>query len=309
MKVEESVPLAQLTTFKVGGSALYFIEVTHQDDLGAALDYAQTRNLPYVLLAGGSNVLVKDSGFSGVVIHLRFEHFSIDQGKCIVSADAGASLMEVIEATTNENLMGMESMYGIPGTIGAAIRGNAGAFGTEVKDVLLEATALNIETREIKRFSNDSCSFSYRSSFFKKNPSWIVLSGVFALRADTEELAKARAEETLALRNERQIQNIQSAGSFFMNPLVSNELQELFEKEKGTPARENRVPAGWLIDKSGLKGFCENGACTGVRSANYILNDGTASAQSIKDLAEKIQNTVFDTFGVELQEEVTLIGF
>lgn len=310
MKIQENIALAPFTTFKIGGPARYFVDVTQVDDLGAAIDYAQTRNLPYFILAGGSNVLASDAGFDGLVIKISFAQRTFDTQNSEVTVDAGCSLMETIHEAAKLGLSGMESMYGIPGSIGGAVRGNAGAFGTEVKDILKEAVAMNVETREVKTFGNEECRFAYRSSFFKQNPNWIILSATFSLRNEEKDGgALAAAERTLALRNERQIQDIQSAGSFFMNPIVHKEIRATFEQEKGVSARENRVPAGWLIEKAGLKGVCEAGACTGSRSSNYIINDGTATASAVRALTTKIADKVGNDFGVELHPEVTLLGF
>ncbi|MAZ67748.1 UDP-N-acetylenolpyruvoylglucosamine reductase [bacterium] len=310
MNVQENVELAPLTTFKIGGSSRYFIDVQHIDDLGAALDYAQTRNVPYFILAGGSNTLVSDTGFEGVVIKISFSKRAIDTENKEITAEAGCSLMATIHGAASAGLSGMESMYGIPGSVGGAVRGNAGAFGTEVKDVLKSAIALNIETREMRTFSNKECRFSYRSSFFKRNPDWIILSATFTLQMEKEDgTALARASETLSMRNERQIQDIQSAGSFFLNPIVHKGLRTMFEDEKGVPARENRVPAGWLIEKAGFKGVCMSGACTGARSSNYVINDDTATAESVRALVARITDKVISDFGVELHPEVTQVGF
>lgn len=306
---QEHVPLAPYTTFELGGVARYFTEVRTVTELGIALDYAETRSLPFFILAGGSNVLVADAGFVGLVIRIAFDQRTIDVDSGAVYAEAGASLMETIEATAEAGLTGMEAMYGIPGTVGGAVRGNAGAFGTEVVDVLKEATALNIDTREIKTFTREECNLTYRSSFFKRNPEWIVLSATFALTPDTDGAALARVEETLALRNERQIQNIRSAGSFFMNPTAPESVQKLFESEKGTPSNNGRVPAGWLIEKVGFKGHCVNGICTGERSANYIINDGTGSASAVLELTSAIHAKVFTDFGITMQPEITQVGF
>ena len=309
MEIQENVPLAPLTTFQIGGNARYFIEVKNADDLGAALSYAETRKLPYFILAGGSNVLVADTGYDGVVIKMSFDRRDVDTKTQEVTAEAGCSLMETILDATKYGFIGMGGMYGIPGTVGGAVRGNAGAFGVEVVDVLKQVTALNVDTREIKTFENSDCGLGYRTSIFKKSKEWIILSATFKFKQGTPEEAGAEAEEVLGQRNTRQIQDIRSAGSFFMNPKVSNDIQEVFKEEKGSEAREGRVPAGWLIEKAGFKGACEGNVCTGERSANYVINKGGASATNVRVLTQNIQNTVRDKLDVELQEEITLIGF
>ena len=308
MEIQENVPLAEHTTFKIGGNARYFIEITDADKLGVALDYAQTRSIPFAILAGGSNALISDEGFDGLVIKVTFNNITVDTTNATVTAEAGANLMETIKRACQQGLSGMENMYGIPGSVGGAVRGNAGAFGTEVVDVLKTATAINIKTREPKVFTKDECRFSYRNSFFKQNHDWFVVSAEFALTLAVPQTCIDAANHILTTRNERQIQDIQSAGSFFMNPRVPEDIQKMFQEEQGQSVRDGRVPAGWLIDKSGFRGFQKGTVHTGERSANYVVNDGGAQAQDVRALTEEIKQAVRNRFGVELQEEVTLIG-
>jgi UDP-N-acetylmuramate dehydrogenase len=283
--------------------------VRSKEELQEALEYAQTKNLAFTFIAGGSNVLASDSGFDGLVIKMALVKYSIDTEGNEIQAEAGVSLMEVIHAACSAGLTGMEPMYGIPGTIGGAVRGNAGAFGTEVLDVVSHVTAIDIESKEIRTFTNAECAFDYRNSFFKRTSKWIVLSATFSLMArDPEECIK-KAKEILATRNERQIQNIRSAGSFFMNPIVSDKLQKEFEDEKGTPARNGRVPAGWLIEKAGFKGVAKDKAATGQRSSNYVINLGSATAAMVQELTLEMQKSVEEKFGVKLEREVTQVGF
>ncbi|MDP2650394.1 MAG: UDP-N-acetylenolpyruvoylglucosamine reductase, partial [bacterium] len=184
-----------------------------------------------------------------------------------------------------------------------------GAFGTEIKDVLTDAEAVNTQTGEVRLFTNAECKFAYRDSFFKKNPEWLVLSARFSLAHGEPEECVRKARGILAERNNRQIQDIRSAGSFFMNPIATKAIQKMFEDEKGEPAKGGRVPAGWLIDKAGFKGVCRGEVCTGARSSNYFINNGNAKAADVLSLAGEIKATVLQKFGVELKEEVTLIGF
>ncbi|QSH39534.1 UDP-N-acetylmuramate dehydrogenase [Candidatus Kaiserbacteria bacterium] len=309
MEIQENILLKDHTTFEIGGVAKYFVVVHSKEELQEALEYAQTKNLAFTFIAGGSNILASDSGFDGLVIKMALVKHSVDTEKNEVQAEAGASLMEVIHAACSAGLTGMEPMYGIPGTIGGAVRGNAGAFGVEVVDILSHVTAIDIESKEIRTFTNEECAFDYRDSFFKRNSNWIILSATFSLAAAESTECIKKAEEILATRNERQIQNIRSAGSFFMNPIVSEELQREFEKEKGTPARNGRVPAGWLIEKAGFKGVVKDKAATGERSSNYVINRGAATAAMVQELTSEIQGNVEEKFGVKLEREVTQMGF
>jgi UDP-N-acetylmuramate dehydrogenase len=307
MNIQQNISLALHTTFKIGGSAHFFVEASSRDELMEAYTYADGKSLAPVILAGGSNVLFPDKGYPGSVIKIAFS--KSDMAGNVVTAEAGCSLMNTIMRSAEAGLSGWESMYGIPGTVGGAVRGNAGAFGVEIKDVLTDAEAVNTKTGELYQFSNTECRFAYRDSFFKQNPEWLILSARFSLPQDTPAACVAKANGTLTERSKRQIQNIRSAGSFFMNPVATKAIQKMFEEEKGEPARGNRVPAGWLIDKAGFKGVCRKEVCTGARSSNYFINNGNAKAADVLTLAGDIKAAVLQKYGIELKEEVTLIGF
>lgn len=304
MEVLEHVPLAQYTTFAIGGSARYFVHAQSLADIKQAYAMAQQLQVPVFVLGGGSNVLVDDDGFDGLVIKIEMQEISINNS---VTIEAGAVLKHAIMHAAQAGLGGWENMYGIPGTIGGAVRGNAGAFGTEAKDVVHNVTAWNSITNETKEFTTIECDFGYRNSFFKQHPEWIVLSATLQLTLVKSEEAVQKCTDTFAERTKRQIQDIKSAGSFFMNPIVSEGVQGLFKKEKGQEARGGRVPAGWLIEKCGLQGLQEGSVQTGTRSANYLINVGNATAQDVRAAAQKIKRAVQQKFDVHLQEEVTML--
>ncbi len=307
MQMQHDIPLADYTTFGIGGRAAHFIDVATVDDVREAIAYARDHELPWQVLAGGSNVLVADAGYAGVVIHLCSNLMEVSG--TTVEAAAGCVLATCISDTAQRGLGGWEHMYGIPGTIGGAVRGNAGAFGTEIGDVVTQVHAYNVTTDDVRDFQHAECAFGYRSSFFKAHPEWIILSATLQLTEGDSATLQARADEILQERNDRQIQDIKSGGSFFMNPIVPEDIQNAFEREKGMPAREGRVPAGWLIEKSGCKGVCVGDACTGTRSANYVINTDTARASDVRTLTQNIKAAVRQTWGVALEEEVTQLGF
>lgn len=303
--IQEHVPLAPLTTFGIGGSALHFCGVKNEDDVREALAWARKFNLPHVVLAGGSNVLIPDEGLRALVIHMEGDSFAFTDGE--LSADAGCNLLTLIRAASDEGLGGWEALAGIPGSIGGAVRGNAGAFGTEIKDVLVRVRALHAETLEVKEFALGECSASYRTSFFKNNPEWIITRVTVRLKSAIPAESMARVNDTIAERERRHIQNVQAAGSYFVNPIAPKEVQELFEHEKGMKSREGRVPAGWLIEKAGMKGASVGGAQASMQHPNYIVNTGGAKAVDVKLLAEQIKDAVEAKFGVRLKEEAVVV--
>lgn len=304
--IQSQIPLAPYTTFKIGGLARYWVDVHTEAELLEALDWARDHGEAYVVIAGGSNVLISDEGFSGLVIHMCASE--IKYGDTFIETGAGTSLLAIIQESANHGLGGWEKMAGIPGTIGGAVRGNAGAFGSEMKDVLVWARAVHAETREVRIFENDACAFAYRTSFFKQNSGWIIT----AVRVRLSNVSPAKSlsiiEDTLTQREKRHLQNVRAAGSYFTNPVAPIDIQERFELEKGQKSREGRVPAGWLIDIAGLKGRMVGGAQISAQHGDYIINaSGSASAADVHALAEEAKRVVREQFGIELHEEAVRI--
>ena len=192
-------------------------------------------------------------------------------------------------------------------TIGGAVRGNAGAFGPEIKDFVTYVRAINTKTEDVHEFSNAECEFDYRMSFFKKNPEWIILDVHLKLEQGESLLIKRGVEETIAEREKRHIQNVKAAGSFFMNPVAPLSVVSMFEEEKGVTSRGGRVPAGWLIEKAGMKGVQLGGAQVSPQQANYIINANNATAEEVRELAAKVKEEVRRQFDVALTEEAVVL--
>lgn len=305
MELQENIPLAPLTTFEIGGPARYFVDVRSEADIKEAIRWSKEKGVRLVVLAGGSNVLVPDEGLDALVMRLRGDLFGFRDGE--LDAWAGTNLLVAIKAIGSQGYGGWEKLAGIPGTIGGAIRGNAGAFGSEIKDFVISVRALNSETGETKEFTNEQCDFSYRHSFFKDNPEWIITRvNTRSDLAKVEEIER-NIEETIKERERRHLQNVKAAGSFFMNPVAPAEIVTMFEKEKGVKSRENRVPAGWLIEKAGMKGATVGGAIASLQHPNYIVNQGNATAEDVRQLAKKVRTEVKKEFSVDLHEEAALL--
>lgn len=305
IEVKQFVPLAPLTTFQIGGDAEYFVEVKTEDELREAIRFARDKHISFTILSGGSNMLLPDNGVKGLVIHFRSGDFSFAGTE--LAADAGCDLLALIQAASVKGLGGWEKLSGIPGSVGGAVRGNAGAFGSEIKDFVVLVRALDSNGGDIREFQGGECDFSYRHSFFKDNSIWVITRVFLDLqKIDSTESVKI-SEETIAEREKRHLQNVKAAGSFFMNPVVPSGIVEMFEKEKGVKSRENRVPAGWLIEKAGMKGSAVGGAQASLQHPNYIVNTGNATAQNVRTLAENIKIAVKSMFGVHLQEEAMVL--
>ncbi len=305
MNIRENIALAPLTTFEIGGAARYMTDARKDDDIREAIQWAKGKGLQLVVLAGGSNVLVPDGGLDALVVRLVGNLYSASDG--IVDAWAGTNLLVLMRALGAQGWGGWEKLAGIPGTIGGAVRGNAGAFGPEIKDFVTGVRALNTVSGEVREFTSAECDFSYRHSFFKDHPEWIILRVQVRLAQADSAVLKSLAEETIAERERRHLQNVRAAGSFFMNPKASPEIIVMFEKEKGMKSREGRVPAGWLIEKAGMKGAKIGDAMASLQHPNYIVNAGSATSHDVCNLAQIIKLEVFSQFGVELTEEAMIL--
>ncbi len=304
LNVRENVPLAPASTFQIGGNAQYFIDVRSEEDICAAINWAREKDLPFTILSGGSNVLVDDKGIDGLVIHILGNLFSTKDGA--VDSWAGTNLLSLIRSMAAQGWGGWEKLSGIPGTVGGALRGNAGAFGPEIKDFVTGVRAINSEDGKPREFTTEECDFSYRHSYFKDHLEWIITRVSLKLSSVAPEEGARLIDETIAEREKRHLQNVRAAGSFFMNPVAPLPLQEMFEKEKGVKSREGRVPAGWLIEKAGMKGAKVGDAISSLQHPNYLVNGGNATAAEVRELAGKIKAAVKEQFEVVLEEEAAV---
>lgn len=306
--LRENVCLAPFTTFKIGGNARYYIEVTGAIEIAEVFEYAEKHHLPLYVLGGGSNVLFSDQGFPGVVMHIIDGGIQVAGEK--ITAGAGVSLFDVVWKAKDAELEGIEKLAGIPGSFGGAVRGNAGAFGTEIGDLIVSVKALDRHTGMVREYRQSECEFSYRNSLFKKNADLVILSAELKLLSSEKGMIERVIKETVATREAKHPQDAKCAGSFFMNPLVKDEkLLKEFEKDNGEPSKNGRLPAGWLIDHVGLRGKKIGGAMVSMKHPNYLLNTGTATAEDIVTLASLVKMRVRDELRVQLREEVQYVGF
>lgn len=308
MKIQEQISLKQYCTFKIGGSASFFVEVTTKDELKEAIVWANKRQKKFFILGGGSNVLFMDSGFDGLVIKLKntgCEKLDKYQLEC----QAGEMLGTVVQKSLELGWSGLEWATGIPGTVGGAIRGNAGAFGKEMKDVVVMVEAVKIVDNEIKikMYGAKECEFGYRTSFFKEAGNLIIWKGKFKLAKGNKEKSAQLAKEILSKRKNGHPAGAKSAGSMFKNPLAPVKVIKLFEEEKETTSQNGKVPAGWLIERCGLKGMRIGGAEVSKQQANFIINRGNATSEEIMILLSLIKTKVRNKFGIKLEEEVQIV--
>ncbi|MFA9262455.1 MAG: UDP-N-acetylmuramate dehydrogenase [Undibacterium sp.] len=308
LDIRRDVPLAPFSTFKIGGPADFFAGVTTAPELIEALEYAKKNDLKTFVFSGGSNLLIADRGFRGLVIRVANQSMRVAEDK--LYADAGANLLDVVQLANSRGLAGMERLAGIPGSLGGAIRGNAGAFGGEIQDVVSSVKVYDRKQGKLREFMSRDCEFSYRNSHFKTHPELVILSAVLRLtEGNSAELIRI-ADTTMETREAKHPQSAMCAGSFFMNPEVTDEtLRAEFTKDTGKAAKDAKLPAGWLIDHAGLRGKKIGGAQVSPMHPNYLVNTGTATAEDVMVLASVVKERVRTALDVQLREEVQLVGF
>jgi UDP-N-acetylmuramate dehydrogenase len=288
--IQEHVPLAPYTTFKIGGPARYFVVSRTVAEVQAALTAATADGLPWFILGGGSDVLVADTGFRGLAIKLELRDVSIDEAAAQVRAGAGLRLSQLITQTLNRELVGLEFAIGVPASVGGAVWANLGARGSEIKDLFVEATVLTA-AGEQRTLSNADCQFGYRDSIFK-HQRFVVLDALFQLRRGERASIQQSVAELSRLRKTTQDLSAQTAGCVFRNPKDQTD-----------------VPAAKLIDDLDLKGKQIGGAKVSEKHANFIVNAGGATASDVVQLISYVKQQVRDKAGVQLMEEIDYIGF
>lgn len=316
--IQENIPLSRHTTFRIGGPAKFFCEVRTETELEEAIRHAKDKKIAAFIMGGGSNILFSDNGFGGLVIKIASSSISdkpiikmrMESGSMYLECWAGESLASIVKIAGDGLLTGLEWATGIPGTIGGAIRGNAGVPWGCIADSVESVKILNLENLKIKDYGRDECQFEYRNSVFKKNDNLVVISAIIKLQRGTKEEIAEKTKQTVEKRTKNQPRGLASPGSFFENPVVNNpKLIEKFEHECNIKCRDNKVPAGWLIDEAGLRGKKMGNIQVSNDHANFLVNLGGGKAEEVVMLASLIKQKVRDDLGVELREEVKYAGF
>ncbi len=273
------------TSFKIGGKADYFIECDNPECLKAIMEAVKKINLPYFILGKGSNILVSDKGFRGVVISLSgFDKITVENET--LTAGAGVSLARVCTVALENSLSGIEFAYGIPGSVGGALYMNAGAYGGEMSQAVIGATVLT-KDGDIKEIGICDMNLSYRQSVFKTNGD-IILSVTFGLKKGDSCVIKAQMDDFMSRRKDKQPLEYGSAGSTFKRP-------------------EGHF-AGALIEKNGLKGMSVGGAMISDKHAGFIINYNNATACDVLALMEKVKEIVLEKDGITLEPEIIFVG-
>ena len=284
-KVLLNEPMANHTTFKIGGPADIFVKVNNIDELKVVLDVVKNANLPLTVIGNGSNVLVKDNGIRGVTVKLNLQDISVNNDE--IEVGSGVLLSKLARVACDNELSGLEFASGIPGTVGGAIYMNAGAYGGEFKDIVLRTTYID-EDGNLHTVSNDEQQFSYRKSLFSNNNNYIIANTVLKLHKSTKEEILNKMNENNKNRKEKQPVELPSAGSVFKR------------KDEYIPAQ--------LIDKCNLKGYNIGDAYVSEKHAGFIVNKGNATANDVLKLVEYIKTTVYEKYKVNIELEMKVIG-
>ena len=345
MEVLENAALAPLTTFGIGGPARFFVNATSERDVIDALEFSQSRTLPLFVLGGGSNLLIADTGFPGLVLKIGLKGLAFDSAgdRVLVRAEAGEDWDGVVAQAVARDLAGIECLSGIPGSVGGTPVQNVGAYGQETSEVLVSVRALDRRDGTIRELSHADCGFTYRTSIFNttQKDRYIVLGVTYALRKDglptihyadvrrrfeadgsppaiaavRHAVREIRASKAMLITEDDP--DCHSAGSFFKNPIITEQDYARLQASVSEPVPRYPAPSGhvktaaaWLIERSGVtKGFAIGPAAVSQKHTLALVNRGGAQAADIVRLAREIRSRVEDRFGVRLAAEPVFLGF
>lgn len=305
LRILESEPLARHTRFGIGGAAGLFCDAPDQDSCVAALNVLKRAKLPHVVIGGGTNLVVADAGFDGVV--LRFTGAGIRREGTLLKAEAGAVLQDVVDCSISLGLSGMQTMTGIPGYLGGAVYGNAGAYGQSIQERVETVHATDGE--RVAAFSNADCRFQYRESWFKSNKEWLILETDLRFEeGDAGELQKS-AEEIRRIRDKKYPPSMRCAGSIFKNLFFAKLPTNVQAEVPAKLVREGKVPSAWFLEQAGVMGLRRGDIQVATYHANLIYNDGAGTAADLVAVIRECKARVAERFGFELEEEVQYVGF
>ena len=297
--------LSKYTRFGIGGPADLYAETEHVDAFTAALEAAKASGLPFVVIGDGTNLIVSDAGFRGIVLRYRASRLTAEGSH--ITADAGAVLQDLVDFAIGLGLKGLETLTGIPGSVGAAIYGNAGAYGHAIAERVTGVTFY--DGRVVRTFDNVACEFHYRESIFKRCKEWIVFSTELALDPDDAAALRNTADGILKVRNEKFPVTMKCAGSIFKNLLLADLPARVAEAVPATAVREGKVPAAWFLEQVGAKGMQRGEIHVANYHANLLYNAGAGTAADLRALILELKRRVLERFSVEIEEEVQYVGW
>ena len=304
LTVFAGAPLSRYTRFGIGGPADLYVETGNVEAFLAALAAARSSGIPTMVIGGGTNLVVSDSGFRGIVLRYRGDRL-MAAGRRVI-AEAGAALQDLVDFAIERGLEGLETLAGVPGSVGAALYGNAGAYGHSLSERVTNVRFH--DGREIRVFTNEECQFHYRESIFKRQKDWIIFS--VELQLDPADASRLRetAAGILQVRNEKFPVTMKCAGSIFKNLLLRDLPPAVAAEVPAHAVREGKVPAAWFLEQVSAKGCQRGDIHVAAYHANLIYNAGAGTASDLRALIEDLKARVRARFGFDLEEEVQYVG-
>ena len=306
LRIHEQAELSRYTRFGIGGPADVVVDAFNEGSLIAAFTAIRNNRVPLEVIGEGSNLIVADAGFRGAILRSRASQLVFDGTRVRVAA--GAVLQTLVDETIARGLAGVHTMTGIPGSVGAAVYGNAGAYGRSIAQSV--ASVSYYDGAQICVRSNIECEFHYRESIFKKRKDWLILSTDLELETGDATELRTNADGIRTIRDEKYPPTMRCAGSIFKNLLFSELAPDVSRQVPANVIREGKVPAAWFLDAAGVKGMRAGGIHVAEYHANLIYNAGGGSAVDLRTVIEACKSRVRDRFGaLSLEEEVQYVGF
>jgi UDP-N-acetylmuramate dehydrogenase len=297
--------LSNYTRFGIGGPADLFAETGNTGSFIEAWRIARASGLETVVIGGGTNLIVSDTGFRGVVLKLSNDRIRSDGTTAHV--ESGATLQALVDSTVNAGLRGLETMTGIPGSVGAAIYGNAGAYGHSIAERISRVCFFDGD--DLREFDNAQCEFRYRESVFKRHKEWIIFSAELKMEPGDPAVLRESADKILAIRNRKYPPTMKCAGSIFKNLLLTELPPRIASQLPPNVIIEGKVPSAWFLEQAGAKGMREGDIHVADYHANLIYNAGSGTARELIAIIAELKHRVESRWGIPLEEEVQYVGF
>jgi UDP-N-acetylmuramate dehydrogenase len=305
LSVLKNEPLAKFTRFGLGGPAALLCRTRDPTVFARALKTARAIGIPNVVVGGGSNLVVSDDGFDGAV--LQFTGSNITNDGYLLRVESGAVLQDVVDRSIDLGLKGLETMTGIPGHLGGAVYGNAGAYGHSIQELVTRVEFTDGET--VRSFDNAECEFRYRDSRFKSHKEWVILSAELKFMPGNREVLSVTANEIRAIRDAKYPPEMKCAGSIFKNVFFADLPKEIQAEVPPKVIREGKIPSAWFLEQTGAKGLRIGDIQVATYHANLIYNDGNGRARDVIAVVQELKGRVRARFGFEIEEEVQYVGF
>jgi len=304
LAVSVDVPLAGYTRFGVGGPADLYAETSSEEAFLEALDAARAGGIAPMVIGGGTNLIVSDLGYRGLVLRYRGDDLRAEGKR--VTVGAGAELQRLVDFCIDHGLQGLETLAGIPGWTGAAIYGNAGAYGHSISECVTQVRFFDGE--RVRALANDECRFTYRESIFKQHKEWIIFAAALTLEPADRGALRTIADGIVQVRNEKFPVTMRCAGSIFKNLLLRELPAGAAAMVPADAVREGKVPAAWFLEQVGAKGMQLGDIHVASYHANLLYNGGRGTAAELRSLIQELKARVRARFGLDLEEEVQYIG-